>query len=73
MKYLIVTIPVIFYRYAKHYMEDNVPKRTLLKVFGIRFDIIVKSLVGKIFFFLDMNCSLRIHQSELFITEAVSF
>ncbi|XP_013875068.1 P2X purinoceptor 1 isoform X2 [Austrofundulus limnaeus] len=32
------------FRYAKHYMEDHVPKRTLLKVFGIRFDIIVKSL-----------------------------
>ncbi|MEQ2224728.1 P2X purinoceptor 1, partial [Ilyodon furcidens] len=30
--------------YAKHYMENNVAKRTLLKVFGIRFDIIVKSL-----------------------------
>ncbi|XP_047235706.1 P2X purinoceptor 1 isoform X2 [Girardinichthys multiradiatus] len=32
------------FRYAKHYMENNVAKRTLLKVFGIRFDIIVKSL-----------------------------
>ncbi|KAM4546436.1 P2X purinoceptor 1 isoform 2-T2 [Fundulus diaphanus] len=35
------------FRYAKHYMEDKVPKRTLLKVFGIRFDIIVKSLARK--------------------------
>ncbi|MED6275397.1 P2X purinoceptor 1 [Characodon lateralis] len=35
---------MITYRYAKHYMENNVAKRTLLKVFGIRFDIIVKSL-----------------------------
>ncbi|XP_037543513.1 P2X purinoceptor 1 isoform X2 [Nematolebias whitei] len=35
------------FRYAKHYMENNVPKRTLLKVFGIRFDIIVKSLARK--------------------------
>lgn len=35
------------FRYAKHYMEDSVPKRTLLKVFGIRFDIIVKSLARK--------------------------
>ncbi|XP_019750768.1 P2X purinoceptor 1 isoform X6 [Hippocampus comes] len=32
------------FRYAKHYMEDKVPKRTLLKVFGIRIDIIVQSL-----------------------------
>ncbi|XP_017268165.1 P2X purinoceptor 1 isoform X1 [Kryptolebias marmoratus] len=35
------------FRYAKHYIEDKVPKRTLLKVFGIRFDIIVKSLARK--------------------------
>ncbi|KAM4726220.1 P2X purinoceptor 1 [Anableps anableps] len=35
------------FRYAKHYMEDQIPKRTLLKVFGIRFDIIVKSLARK--------------------------
>lgn len=33
-------------RYAKHYLEDKVPKRTLLKVFGIRLDIIVQSLVS---------------------------
>ncbi|KAM9728402.1 P2X purinoceptor 1 isoform 2-T2 [Menidia menidia] len=35
------------FRYAKHYMEDKIPKRTLLKVFGIRIDIIVKSLARK--------------------------
>ncbi|KAM6906926.1 P2X purinoceptor 1 isoform 2-T2 [Xenentodon cancila] len=35
------------FRYAKHYMEDKVQKRTLLKVFGIRFDIIVQSLARK--------------------------
>ncbi|XP_019750766.1 P2X purinoceptor 1 isoform X4 [Hippocampus comes] len=35
------------FRYAKHYMEDKVPKRTLLKVFGIRIDIIVQSLARK--------------------------
>ncbi|XP_061596131.1 P2X purinoceptor 1 isoform X2 [Cololabis saira] len=35
------------FRYAKHYMENSVPKRTLLKVFGIRFDIIVQSLARK--------------------------
>lgn len=39
---------VFRYRYAKHYMEDKVQKRTLLKVFGIRIDIIVHSLVGNI-------------------------
>ncbi|XP_029956861.1 P2X purinoceptor 1 isoform X4 [Salarias fasciatus] len=35
------------FRYAKHYMEDKTEKRTLLKVFGIRFDIIVQSLARK--------------------------
>uniref|UniRef100_A0A8C6Q6U3 P2X purinoceptor n=1 Tax=Nothobranchius furzeri TaxID=105023 RepID=A0A8C6Q6U3_NOTFU len=35
------------FRYAKHYIENGVSKRTLLKVFGIRFDIIVKSLARK--------------------------
>lgn len=34
------------YRYAKHYIEDKKAKRTLFKVFGIRIDIIVKTLVG---------------------------
>lgn len=37
-----------FLRYAKHYLEDGVETRTLLKVFGIRIDIIVHALVGKI-------------------------
>ncbi|KAK5918450.1 hypothetical protein CgunFtcFv8_003216 [Champsocephalus gunnari] len=35
------------FRYAQHYMEDSIPKRTLFKVFGIRFDIIVQSLARK--------------------------
>ncbi|XP_078121454.1 P2X purinoceptor 1 isoform X2 [Sander vitreus] len=35
------------FRYAKHYLEDKEQKRTLLKVFGIRFDIIVQSLARK--------------------------
>ncbi|CAF98518.1 unnamed protein product, partial [Tetraodon nigroviridis] len=35
------------FRYAKHYLENNVEKRTLLKVFGIRIDIIVHSLARK--------------------------
>ncbi|KAM4620859.1 P2X purinoceptor 1 isoform 2-T2 [Polymixia lowei] len=35
------------FRYAKHYMEDKQQKRTLLKVFGIRIDIIVQSLARK--------------------------
>ncbi|XP_035770711.1 P2X purinoceptor 1 [Neolamprologus brichardi] len=33
--------------YTFHYMEDKIQKRTLLKVFGIRFDIIVQSLARK--------------------------
>ncbi|XP_010741429.1 P2X purinoceptor 1 isoform X2 [Larimichthys crocea] len=35
------------FRYAKHYIENGTEKRTLLKVFGIRFDIIVQSLARK--------------------------
>ncbi|XP_076024231.1 P2X purinoceptor 1 isoform X2 [Genypterus blacodes] len=35
------------FRYAKHYMEDKVEKRTLLKVFGIRLDIIVQTLARR--------------------------
>ncbi|XP_070772904.1 P2X purinoceptor 1 isoform X2 [Enoplosus armatus] len=35
------------FRYAKHYLEDKVQKRTLLKVFGIRLDIIVQSLARR--------------------------
>ncbi|KAM3600798.1 uncharacterized protein V6R79_002605 [Siganus canaliculatus] len=35
------------FRYAKYYLEDKVEKRTLLKVFGIRIDIIVQSLARK--------------------------
>lgn len=35
------------FRYAKHYVEERVKKRTLLKVFGIRIDIIVRSVARK--------------------------
>nr|XP_049597606.1 P2X purinoceptor 1 isoform X4 [Syngnathus scovelli] len=35
------------FRYAKHYMEGKEQTRTLLKVFGIRLDIIVQSLGRK--------------------------
>lgn len=35
------------FRYAKHYMDDKVQKRTLFKVFGIRLDIIVQTLARK--------------------------
>ncbi|XP_068585609.1 P2X purinoceptor 1 isoform X2 [Cebidichthys violaceus] len=35
------------FRYAKHFLEDKIQKRTLLKVFGIRLDIIVQSLARK--------------------------
>lgn len=39
-------------RYAKYYLDGTVQKRTLLKVFGIRIDIIVQSLVSNIFEYL---------------------
>ncbi|XP_068601065.1 P2X purinoceptor 1 isoform X2 [Brachionichthys hirsutus] len=35
------------FRYAKYYTEDKIQKRTLLKVFGIRIDIIVHSVARK--------------------------
>ncbi|XP_059532794.1 P2X purinoceptor 7 isoform X1 [Myotis daubentonii] len=35
------------FRYAKYYMENNVEKRTLIKVFGVRFDILVFGSGGK--------------------------
>ncbi|XP_037000509.2 P2X purinoceptor 7 isoform X2 [Artibeus jamaicensis] len=35
------------FRHAKYYMENGVEKRTLVKVFGIRFDILVFGTGGK--------------------------
>ncbi|KAM5237729.1 P2X purinoceptor 7 [Ctenodactylus gundi] len=35
------------FRYAKYYRENNVEKRTLIKVYGIRFDILVFGTGGK--------------------------
>uniref|UniRef100_A0A8C1J7U7 P2X purinoceptor n=1 Tax=Cyprinus carpio TaxID=7962 RepID=A0A8C1J7U7_CYPCA len=35
------------FRYAKYYVEDAVEKRTLMKVFGVRIDIIVHGRAGK--------------------------
>ncbi|XP_016058544.1 PREDICTED: P2X purinoceptor 7 [Miniopterus natalensis] len=35
------------FRYAKYYRENNVEKRTLIKAFGIRFDILVFGTGGK--------------------------
>ncbi|XP_036785181.2 P2X purinoceptor 7 isoform X1 [Manis pentadactyla] len=35
------------FRYAKYYKENSVEKRTLIKVFGIRFDILVFGTGGK--------------------------
>ncbi|XP_031713440.1 P2X purinoceptor 1 isoform X2 [Anarrhichthys ocellatus] len=35
------------FRYAKHFLEDKIQKRTLHKVFGIRLDVIVHSLARK--------------------------
>ncbi|XP_054568325.1 P2X purinoceptor 7-like [Eptesicus fuscus] len=39
--------PGFDFRYAKYYQENNVEKRTLIKVFGIRFDILVFGHGGK--------------------------
>ncbi|XP_045441544.1 P2X purinoceptor 7-like isoform X2 [Pipistrellus kuhlii] len=39
--------PGFEFRYAKYYQENNVEKRTLMKVFGIRFDILVLGKGGK--------------------------
>lgn len=51
VQHVVVLIPVfVFIRYAKHYLDGKVKKRTLLKVFGIRIDIIVQSLVNKNYF-----------------------
>lgn len=35
------------FRFAKYYVENSVQKRTLMKVFGVRIDIIVHGLAGK--------------------------
>ncbi|XP_056601544.1 P2X purinoceptor 1 isoform X1 [Triplophysa dalaica] len=35
------------FRYGKHYLENNVEKRTLMKVFGIRINIVVHGRAGK--------------------------
>lgn len=37
--------PISWDRYAKYYKEDGTDKRTLYKVFGIRFDILVNGKV----------------------------
>uniref|UniRef100_A0A8C2Y9Q0 P2X purinoceptor n=1 Tax=Coturnix japonica TaxID=93934 RepID=A0A8C2Y9Q0_COTJA len=39
--------PGFNFRYAKYYREDGIEKRTLYKVFGIRFDILVNGKAGK--------------------------
>ncbi|XP_021113162.1 P2X purinoceptor 7 isoform X4 [Heterocephalus glaber] len=41
------------FRYAKYYRENNVEKRTLIKVFGIRFDILVFGTTLKYVSFVD--------------------
>lgn len=35
------------FRYARYYIENNVTKRNLYKVFGIRFDVMVSGQAGK--------------------------
>ncbi|XP_055963193.1 P2X purinoceptor 7 [Sorex fumeus] len=41
------SFPGYNFRYAKYYKENNIEKRTLIKVFGIRFDILVFGTGGK--------------------------
>lgn len=45
LKQLIVFL-VTVYRYGKYYMENGEEKRTLMKVFGIRLNVIVQSMVS---------------------------
>ncbi|XP_036028534.1 P2X purinoceptor 7 [Onychomys torridus] len=40
-------VPGYNFRYAKYYKENNVEKRTLIKAYGIRFDILVFGTGGK--------------------------
>ncbi len=47
----LITIELICFRYAKYYVENGVEKRTLMKVFGVRIDIIVNGRVS--LFFMD--------------------
>ncbi|NXP44308.1 P2RX1 protein, partial [Heliornis fulica] len=42
-----LTLTIQLDRYAKYYKEDGIDKRTLYKVFGIRFDILVNGKAGK--------------------------
>ncbi|XP_058854212.1 P2X purinoceptor 1-like isoform X1 [Acipenser ruthenus] len=42
-----LSTPGYNFRFAKYFMEDRTEKRTLMKVFGIRFDIIVHGMAGK--------------------------
>lgn len=34
------------FRYGKHYLENDVEKRTLMKVFGVRINIVVNGRVN---------------------------
>lgn len=62
-------------RYAKHYLEDKVEKRTLLKVFGIRIDIIVQSLVSSIYFphWTEGGCEEALHLHHYLPSQARKF
>lgn len=39
--YIILLLLILFFRFAKYYVKDNVLYRTLLKAYGIRFAILV--------------------------------
>lgn len=58
LQHIVIILLCIFLRYAKYYLEDKIAKRTLFKVFGIRIDIIVQSLVGNtslVYMFLNIS------------------
>ncbi|XP_023060695.1 P2X purinoceptor 7 isoform X2 [Piliocolobus tephrosceles] len=53
------------FRYAKYYKENNVEKRTLIKVFGIRFDILVFGTTLKYVSFVDESHIRMVNQKLL--------
>ncbi|XP_012324364.2 P2X purinoceptor 7 isoform X4 [Aotus nancymaae] len=53
------------FRYAKYYKENNVEKRTLIKVFGIRFDILVFGTTLKYVSFVDESHIRMVNQQLL--------
>ncbi|XP_073737262.1 P2X purinoceptor 7 isoform X3 [Callorhinus ursinus] len=53
------------FRFAKYYKENNIEKRTLIKVFGIRFDILVFGTTLKYVSFVDESHIRMVDQEPL--------